>query len=182
MLQRMYSLPAAVALLAASSAWADDMYLKVRAIGNHIECTCGCSSTISTCNMVGCHIRVPINEEIEAGIEAGRSQEDILAAVYEKYGEEMRVEPRREGFGIVGWAMPFVSLLPAWRSFRLSSAAGAATRGRRQRRNPYPRGSSTATAKRSSGNSRRWNKFFPGAGISRSARGRRICSSPPPWF
>ena len=111
MLQRMYSLPAAVALLAASSAWADDMYLKVRAVGNHIECTCGCSSTISTCNMVGCHVRVPINEEIEAGIEAGRSQEDILAAVYEKYGEEMRVEPRREGFGIVGWAMPFVSLL-----------------------------------------------------------------------
>ncbi len=100
-----------MALLAASAAWADEMYLKVRAIGDHIECTCGCSSTISTCNMVGCHVRVPINEEIEAGIEAGRSPEDILAAVYEKYGQEMRVEPRREGFGIVGWAMPFVSLL-----------------------------------------------------------------------
>lgn len=109
--KRMHSLTAALALLAASAAWADEMYLKVRAIGDHIECNCGCSSTISTCNMVGCHVRVPINEEIEAGIEAGRSQEDILAAVYEKYGEEMRVAPRSEGFGIVGWAMPFVSLL-----------------------------------------------------------------------
>ncbi len=98
-------------MLAASAVQADEMYLKVRKIGDHIECTCGCSSTISTCNMVGCHIRVPINEEIEAGIEAGQPQEEILAAVYEKYGEQMRVEPQREGFGIVGWAMPFVSLL-----------------------------------------------------------------------
>ncbi len=104
-------LTAALALLAAAAAWADEMYLKVRAVGDHIECTCGCSSTISTCNMVGCHVRVPINEQIEAGLEAGQSQEEILAAVYEKYGEEMRVEPRREGFGIVGWVMPFVSLL-----------------------------------------------------------------------
>lgn len=111
MRQRMPSLAAALALLAAPAALADEMYLKVRKIGDRIECTCGCSSTIATCNMVGCHVRVPINEEIRAGIEAGRTQEEILEAVYEKYGQEMRVEPRREGFGVVGWAMPFVSLL-----------------------------------------------------------------------
>lgn len=110
--RRSPSLTAVLALLAvAAAAQADEMYLKVRAVGDHIECTCGCSSTVSTCNMIGCHVRTPINEDIEAGIVAGQSQEEILTAVYKKYGEEMRVEPRREGFGIVGWAMPFVLLL-----------------------------------------------------------------------
>ena len=90
---------------------ADDMYLRVRDVGDHIECNCSCSSTVSTCNMMSCHVRVPINEDIEAGLKAGQSKEEILEAVFAKYGEELRVEPKREGFGLVGWAMPFASLL-----------------------------------------------------------------------
>lgn len=111
MLRRTLSLATAALVISVHALWADDLYLEIRAVGDQIECTCGCSSTVSTCNMMGCHIRVPINEDIEAGLKAGQSQEQILEAVYEKYGNEMRVVPRTEGFGIVGWAMPFVLLL-----------------------------------------------------------------------
>lgn len=111
MLRRTLSLAAASLIFSAQALWADDLFLEIREIGDQIECSCGCSSTVSTCNMMGCHIRVPINEDIEAGLKAGQSQEEILEAVYAKYGDEMRVEPRSEGFGIVGWAMPFVLLL-----------------------------------------------------------------------
>lgn len=61
--------------------------------------------------MLNCHFRDPILVEIRTGLEAGRSEEAVLEDVYAKHGSETRVQPRTEGFGMVGWIAPFASLL-----------------------------------------------------------------------
>ena len=97
--------------LAAIDASAAVPYAKLREVGDRVSCQCSCAYTVGSCNMLNCHFRDPIMQEISAGLEAGRSEDEILEAVYAKYGSETRVEPRNEGFGRVGWIAPFASLL-----------------------------------------------------------------------
>ncbi len=104
----------AISLLLASvpaSTLAAVPYSKLREVGDRVTCQCSCRYTVGSCNMLNCHFRDPILKEIEAGLEAGQPEEEILEAVYAKYGGETRVQPRSEGFGMVGWIAPFVSLL-----------------------------------------------------------------------
>ena len=98
-------------LLAASVAGAAVPYAKLRQVADRVSCQCGCSYTVGSCNMLNCHFRDPILVEIRTGLEAGRSEEAVLEDVYAKHGSETRVQPRTEGFGMVGWIAPFASLL-----------------------------------------------------------------------
>jgi cytochrome c-type biogenesis protein CcmH/NrfF len=88
----------------------DPMILQMREVGKNVKCQCGCQYTVADCNMLNCHFREPINEEIQEGLEAGLSPEVILAQLFEKYGSEIRTAPAAEGFGRIGWAMPFVAV------------------------------------------------------------------------
>ncbi len=108
--QLVYSLLLA---LVAVSAQATVSYSELREVGDQVKCQCssGCSYTVGSCNMLGCHFREPVLKDIQNGLEENKPREEILAAVYTKYGDQTRVEPRREGFGMVGWIMPFAALL-----------------------------------------------------------------------
>ena len=97
--------------LAAVSAQAKVPYEKVRQVGDLVTCLCSCAYTVGSCNMINCHFSDPVLAEIEAGLDAGQSDEEVLEAVYAKYGSETRVQPRNDGFGLIGWIAPFVSLL-----------------------------------------------------------------------
>ena len=88
----------------------DPTTAKVREIGKDLKCQCSCAYTVSDCNMLYCHFRDPVNQEIREGIEAGLSTPDILSKIYAKYGEALRTEPVAVGFGALGWVMPFAAL------------------------------------------------------------------------
>ncbi len=108
MAQRAISLALALAALGAQ---AEVPYEKVRQIGDLVSCQCDCNYTVGSCNMINCHFSDPVLLEIEAGLEAGQSDEEVLESIYAKYGSETRVEPGGRGFGLVGWIAPFASLL-----------------------------------------------------------------------
>ena len=97
-------------LLAASVASAAVPYAKLRQVADLVSCQCGCSYTVGSCNMLNCHFRDPVLEQIVAGLEEGTPEEAVLEGVYEKWGPETRVEPRRAGFGRIGWIAPFAAL------------------------------------------------------------------------
>lgn len=103
-------------LLGALLAWAqqvttgDEMYLRIREVGEHIKCQCGCGSTVATCNMLHCHFREEIKPDIVAGLEAGLPVTTIVENLIATHGSELRTAPKAEGFGLVGWAMPFAAL------------------------------------------------------------------------
>ena len=88
----------------------DARTLQIRDIGKRVRCQCGCSYTVAECNMLNCHFREPVNEDIRNGLEAGLGADQIIENLIGKYGAALRVAPRTEGFGAVGWAMPFVAL------------------------------------------------------------------------
>lgn len=97
--------------LAAAGAQAKVPYEKLRQVGDLVTCQCSCAYTVGSCNMLNCHFRDPVLQDIQAGLEAGQSDEDVLEAVYAKYGNETRVQPRDDGFGLIGWIAPFATLL-----------------------------------------------------------------------
>ena len=98
-------------LAAAFAANAAVPYAKLREVADHVSCQCGCSYTVGSCNMLNCHFRDPILNQISDGLEQGRPEAAILEEVYEKYGTETRVQPRDDAFGLLGWIAPFASLL-----------------------------------------------------------------------
>jgi cytochrome c-type biogenesis protein CcmH/NrfF len=91
----------------------DEMYLQVRAVGEHLKCQCGsqCSYTVASCNMLHCSFRDEVNPQIKEGLQAGLSADQVVEKLIAKYGSALRNAPRPEGFGLFGWAMPFVALL-----------------------------------------------------------------------
>lgn len=98
-------------VLAAAGAQANVPYEKLRQVGDLVTCQCSCAYTVGSCNMLNCHFSDPVLQDIQAGLEAGQSDEEVLEAVYAKYGSETRVQPPDDGFGLVGWIAPFATLL-----------------------------------------------------------------------
>lgn len=108
-------------------------YERLREVGDRVACQCGCRYTAGSCNMINCHFRDPILKQIREGLEAGQSDEEVLEAVYATYGSETRVEPRDEGFEILGWIAPFAAFLAGlaaipWLVRRWVSRSGARSR------------------------------------------------------
>lgn len=97
-------------LLAAGGLAAEVPYSKLRVVADRVSCQCGCSYTVGSCNMLNCHFRDPILEEIQEGLNAGRPEEQVLEAVYQRYGPETRVQPGDDAFGRLGWLAPFAWL------------------------------------------------------------------------
>ena len=91
----------------------DEIYRKVRAVGEKLKCQCAsqCSYTVTSCNMLGCAGKHAATVDIKNFVEAGLAPETIVEKMIAKYGSAARTEPRTEGFGLVGWAMPFVAVL-----------------------------------------------------------------------
>lgn len=90
----------------------DPQYHKIRAVGEQLKCQCEahCSYTVAGCNMIGCSFRTAMEEEIRTNIDRGLSTGEMIDALIAKYGSELRNSPSAKGFGLFGWAMPFVAL------------------------------------------------------------------------
>lgn len=88
----------------------DALIYQVREVGDKLMCDCGCGSQVSTCNMLSCSGREPMVADIKTHLAEGLSVDAIIEAIVAKYGDGVRALPPAEGFGLVGWAMPFVVL------------------------------------------------------------------------
>ena len=113
----------------------DPRTLMMYEIGAELKCQCGCAYTVADCNMLYCHFRDPVNQEIGEMIDAGMGKEAIVAALIENHGTDLRTQPPPGGFGAVGWAMPFAVLalgliaapfiVQRWRKNQLAAEAAA---------------------------------------------------------
>lgn len=83
---------------------------EVRRIGEKLLCLCGCGSTVTSCNMQHCGFSDPARIKILKMVEAGKSEEEILASFVSENGLRVLVKPPAEGFNLVGWLMPFAGI------------------------------------------------------------------------
>ena len=82
----------------------------VRALGSLLMCQCGCGASISECNMQNCHSSGPVRAELLKMVEAGMSDEQILATFEREYGKVILRQPPAKGFSLISWIMPFAGL------------------------------------------------------------------------
>ena len=104
-------------------------------IGKKLMCQCGCGSTVADCNMLYCHFGEPVRAEIREGVVAGIAPEVILDQLVAKHGAIILGEPAAEGFGALGWTMPFIAILAGlaivpfvirrWRQNQLAAESAA---------------------------------------------------------
>ena len=76
-------------------------------------CLCGCGQTVKNCPHENCGFAIPARTQVTALINEGKSKEEIMQIFLDKYGDEIFAAPRKEGFNLVGYIMPFAILLAA---------------------------------------------------------------------
>lgn len=76
-------------------------------------CLCGCGQTIKNCPHENCGFAIPAQEKIASYVKSGKSKEEILDIFMKQYGDEVLAMPKKEGFNLLGYIMPFVALIMA---------------------------------------------------------------------
>jgi len=104
---------------------------------HQIRCQCGCTLDIYTCRTTdfACQVSPAMHRDVMSLVEGGYSAQEILDAFVETYGERALMAPKKEGFNLAGYLVPFaalaagaVVLVTALRRMQLRTATVAAAR------------------------------------------------------
>lgn len=105
-----------------------------------LKCACPCKLDVFTCRTTDfqCGISPAMHSDVVRLIDGGYSADEIVAAFTTVYGERVLMAPVKEGFNIVGYVVPFitvgvgatmlVALLQRWKRETDSAAPAVATR------------------------------------------------------
>jgi cytochrome c-type biogenesis protein CcmH len=63
--------------------------------------------TLTTCPSEGAVI---LKDSIRAELAAGRTADELMRALEERFGEAIHASPPARGFGLIAWGMPFAAL------------------------------------------------------------------------
>jgi cytochrome c-type biogenesis protein CcmH len=79
---------------------------------HRIKCQCGCTLDVYTCRTTdfSCQVSPAMHRDVLSLVEGGYTADEILAAFTETYGQKVLMAPRREGFNLAGYWMPFAAL------------------------------------------------------------------------
>jgi cytochrome c-type biogenesis protein CcmH len=100
------------ALVAASLAQSGSTPLTnadVRRVGETLRCMCGCSYTITSCNMLNCSGAEPARARLLELVQKGMSDDEVRAEFVKTHGRVVLTKPPSDGFNLVGWVMPFAA-------------------------------------------------------------------------
>lgn len=77
-----------------------------------IKCQCGCVLDIYTCRTTDftCPVSPAMHRDVLTLASTGYGASDILIAFQAVYGERVLMAPVKEGFNLVGYALPFVMI------------------------------------------------------------------------
>jgi len=83
----------------------------LEAIGNEVQCLCGCNAPLNGCPHVNCTEKAEMQTFIKQEIAAGRNETTILQDLSLKYGVQVLSTPPAHGFNLTVWVLPSVGLL-----------------------------------------------------------------------
>lgn len=103
---------ACLLVLLALLAWAGPALAEepptVEALGRELMCQCGCGLTVDACGgAMECSTADQMKGLIAAKLSAGEGREEILAYFQGQYGEKVLAAPKKEGFNLTAWVLPF---------------------------------------------------------------------------
>jgi cytochrome c-type biogenesis protein CcmH len=94
-------------------------------LGKRVLCMCGgCEDSAGLCNHPGgtfsgpCETARGMQKDLDAHVNKGESDDQILQAMVEQYGPTVLVEPPKKGFDLLAWimpiAVPLIALVLVW--------------------------------------------------------------------
>ncbi len=84
----------------------------VHEVASGLMCQCGCGMTVSACQeSMSCAIADTIVQEISGQIDEGKSKGEILDSFVSVYGEDVLSVPRKSGFSLMAWVIPFLAVV-----------------------------------------------------------------------
>jgi cytochrome c-type biogenesis protein CcmH len=85
----------------------------LQAVEHRIRCTCGCNLDVYTCRTTDftCSTSPRMHREVLALQDQGKNGDEIVAAFVAKYGEQVLMAPKPEGFNLAGYLVPGSLLL-----------------------------------------------------------------------
>ena len=102
----------ATSLLAASVAQGDSRGKPtLEAIGNEVQCPCGCVAPLSQCPMLDCAEKKEMRAFINKEIAAGKDETAILQDISIRYGVQALTAPPAKGFNLAVWILPGIGLV-----------------------------------------------------------------------
>jgi cytochrome c-type biogenesis protein CcmH len=80
----------------------------LKSIEQRLKCTCGCNLDIYTCRTTDftCTYSPALHREVLALRQEGKSADAVIAAFVTKYGEQVLMAPKPEGFNLAGYLLP----------------------------------------------------------------------------
>ena len=77
-----------------------------------VRCQCGCTLDVYICRTTdfSCQVSPAMHRDIISLVEGGYSAQEILDSFVGTYGESALMAPKRQGFNLAGYLMPFAAL------------------------------------------------------------------------
>jgi len=100
----------AAALLSAPHAGGQDADV-VKRVGKRMMCLCGCNQVLVECNHVGCPMSAEMIGKLKQRVARNESDDLILQAFVQEYGQRVMAEPPATGFNLAAWLMPLFALV-----------------------------------------------------------------------
>jgi cytochrome c-type biogenesis protein CcmH len=100
-----------ILLLATFLLGAGDEAARFDQLGHNMICGCGCRQILLECNHVGCQVSDKMVRELRVALTRGDSDDLVMQAFVQRYGETVRAAPEAKGFNLMAWITPFAMLL-----------------------------------------------------------------------
>lgn len=76
-------------------------------LSHRLMCQCGCAQLLGECDHVGCPSRGQEMADLQAEINVGKTDQQILTWFAAKYGATVLAAPPTHGFDLLAWVAPF---------------------------------------------------------------------------
>jgi cytochrome c-type biogenesis protein CcmH len=82
------------------------------ALEREIRCQCGCTLDVYICRTTdfSCQVSPAMHRDIISLVEGGYGAQEIIDAFVTTYGERALMAPKKEGFNLAGYLVPFAAL------------------------------------------------------------------------
>jgi cytochrome c-type biogenesis protein CcmH/NrfF len=84
---------------------------EIKVVAKELVCLCGSCNRESLATCTCTEFAVPQREVIGAALEAGKTQDEIVADFVSRYGQMVLASPPPEGYKLLAWIAPIAALL-----------------------------------------------------------------------
>lgn len=76
-------------------------------------CQCGCGIVLKHCPHQNCGFAIPARQQIAELVKGGMGKDAIIDIFVKQYGQKALAAPKKEGFNLLGYILPFIALITA---------------------------------------------------------------------